>query len=427
MLNRNITMLSGIAIAVSMVIGSGLFALPGLAIESTDPISALLGWIAVILLMPPMIYIFSFLGRKFPLSGGVSLYAAHAFGQWSKGGFSLIICGALAVGMPAFFMVGGAYVSVLFNLNPSFWTIPLAIVLSILSTVMNVTGIYKVVWINQFIVITVLALVFMLTFFSVPVYQNGGDAAISEAVSNYSLDISAVWLAATIVFWAFQGWENLSFGLEEFKNPDRSIPVIFWVSFCFISITYLAFAVAASMFDLAGRSVHGLSGLTVMMGDGFIRTFILTLTVLVLIANANSWVFGASRAFYSAAQQGVMPKALRKITSKKLPLVSLIATLVLYICVMLGMWFFDINAKYAFLLTTQGFIILYGASILAFVKLTSGFFPRVIALTALGSWVFLMHGFGWLIIYPIGLFMIGIILKFKFSESVAEVTGERRT
>lgn len=424
MLNRNITTISGIAIAVSMVIGSGLFALPGLTIESTDPVSAILGWSSVIFLMPPMIYIFSFLGRKFPLSGGVSLYAAHAFGQWSKGGFSLVICGALAVGMPAFFMVGGAYLSELLNLDPSSWTIPLAIVLSILSTAMNAAGINKVGWINQFIVITVLALVFMLIFFSVPVYQDGGDAAISEAVSNYSLDISAVWLAATIVFWAFQGWENLSFGLEEFKNPDRSIPVVFWASFFFISITYFSFAVAATMFDLTGQSVQGLSGLTVMMGDGFIRTIILALTVLVLIANANSWVFGASRAFYSAAQQGVMPNKLSKLNNKKLPLISLLSTLILYICVMVIMWFFDIHAKYAFLLTTQGFIILYGASILAFTKLTSGFFARIIALVALGSWIFLMHGFGWLILYPIALFMVGITLDFKFAKSAAEVTGE---
>lgn len=94
-----------------------------------------------------------------------------------------------------------------------------------------------------------------------------------------------------------------------------------------------------------------------------------------------------------------------------LPFISLLATLALYISIMLCMWLLDIHARYAFLLTTQGFIILYGASILAFYKLTSGFFARIIAIAALCSWSFLMHGFVLLILYPIVLFVIGVCIK----------------
>ncbi len=409
-LKRNISLSTGIAIAISMVIGSGLFALPGLSIEATDPITAFIGWLVVILIMPPMIYIFSFLGRKFPLSGGVTLYASHAFGKWSEGGFSLIICGALAVGMPAFFMVGGAYLAELFYLNPEKWTIPLAIILAISSTFMNIIGINKVGWINKFVVVLILLLLVILIILEFPSY-NSSKILIEKELTEYQINLGMIWLAASIVFWAFQGWENMSFGLEEFDNPDRSIPIVFWGSFSIISIIYIVFALVSTLASLKGGSITGLSGLTELMGEGISRQVILTLTVLVLIANANSWVFGASRAFFSAANQGVMFKKLSNLSDRGLPIVSLISTLVLYILIMVSMWVMNIHAKYAFLLTTQGFIILYGASIISFYKSTQGVPSIVISILAIASWLFLMHGFGMLIIYPISLFLVGITIQ----------------
>ena len=393
-----------------MVIGSGLFALPGLAIEATDPFTAFLGWLSVIALMPPMIHVFSFLGRQFPRAGGIALYASHAFGKWSEGGFSLVICGALAVGMPAFFMVGGAYLAELFNFEPTIWQIPLAIVLAIAATAMNIVGFEKLGWVNKFVVISILGLVVMLIILAFSSY-NIGTQEFGKHVTEYGINIGDIWLAAAIVFWAFQGWENMSFGLEEFKNPNRSIPIVFWSSFAIISIVYIAFALTATLASMAGEDVAGLSGLTSLMGDGSQRQVMLALTVMVLVANANSWVFGASRAFYSAANQGVLPHMLSKLNERSLPHASLLFTLGLYIIVMLLIWFWDVHAKYAFLLTTQGFIILYGASILAFYKLTKGLFARCVALLALIGWLFLMHGFGWLIVYPAALFLIGVFLK----------------
>lgn len=67
MLKRNISITSGIAIAISMVIGSGIFALPGMTISATDPITALLGWLSIIFLMIPLVAIFTYLGQNFLL------------------------------------------------------------------------------------------------------------------------------------------------------------------------------------------------------------------------------------------------------------------------------------------------------------------------------------------------------------------------
>lgn len=297
MLKKNISITAGIAIAISMVVGSGLFALPGLVIEATDPLTAFAGWLLVILLMPPMIHIFAFLGQKFPYVGGITLYASHAVGKWSEGGFSLIICGALAVGMPAFFMVGGAYLAELFTLDVDTWYIPLAIVLALVSTAMNIAGVDKLGWANRFVVISVLVLVIVIaasTFFT----HDLTNIQPSKIPDDFSLNIGGIWLASTIIFWAFQGWENMSFGLEEFEKPERSIPIVFWCSFIFIALVYFVFALTTTLTALTGEDVTGLSGLVPLMGTGLQRQIILTFTVMVLVANANSWIFGASRVFF---------------------------------------------------------------------------------------------------------------------------------
>src|SRR6218665_4006981 len=102
MLKKKITLLSGGAIAISMVVGSGLFGLPGLAISATTPLTSFLGWGLVVLMTPPLIYDFFWFGRQHPSSECISLCASMGLGEWSRPGIMMITCGTLAVGMPAF-------------------------------------------------------------------------------------------------------------------------------------------------------------------------------------------------------------------------------------------------------------------------------------------------------------------------------------
>src|SRR6218665_3282127 len=98
MLKKKITLLSGVAIAISMVVGSGLFGLPGLAISATKPLTVLLGWGLVVLLMLPLFYVVCWLGRQHPCSECISVCASMGLGEWSRPGIMMITCGSLAVG-----------------------------------------------------------------------------------------------------------------------------------------------------------------------------------------------------------------------------------------------------------------------------------------------------------------------------------------
>lgn len=419
MLKKKITLFSGVAIAISMVVGSGLFGLPGLAIRETNPLTALLGWGFIVLLMPSLIYVFSWLGSQHPSSEGISLYASMGLGKWSRPGIMMITCGTLAVGMPAFFLVGGSYIAALLDLDTARWSVPCALLLACVTTAINLRGVEKLGFINKLVVVLVLCVVAYISIRTLPSIPAAFDGVTTSSIST--IPLTQIWLAMSIVFWAFQGWENMTFGFDEIENPKVNIPLVYWISFALVSIIYIVFALAIFAGAQQGLNVSGLSGVAALLPGGIWGRAALVVMVFILVANANSWVFGSSRAFFSAAKLQLLPSSLGALNSKGIPVRMLIAALVTYSLVILTMWYFRIDEHYAFLLTTQGFIILYGGAVLAFMREATRWWQWIIGLLAGASWVFLMQGFGWLILYPISLMIVGVLLRSRHAvvEKVA--------
>lgn len=411
MLKKKITLFNGVAIAISMVVGSGLFGLPGLAIQETNPLTALLGWAFIVVLMPSLIYVFSWLGRQHPSSEGISLYASMGLGKWSRPGIMMITCGTLAVGMPAFFLVGGNYIAALLELDIAQWSVPCALLLAGVTTLVNLRGVEKLGFINKLVVILVLCVVAYISIRTLPSIPAAFDGITVNSLTD--IPLTQIWLAMSIVFWAFQGWENMTFGFDEIENPKINIPLIYWISFALVSVIYIVFALAIFAGARHGLNVSGLSGVAALLPTGIWGRLALVVMVFILVANANSWVFGSSRAFFSAAKLNLLPTELGVVNSKGIPVRMLIAALLTYVLVILTMWHFKINEHYAFLLTTQGFIILYGGAVLAFMREVKQWWQWVIGLLAGASWIFLIQGFGWLILYPIVLMLVGVLLQGK--------------
>ncbi|WP_295460754.1 APC family permease [uncultured Pseudomonas sp.] len=414
---RQISLASGVAIAISMVIGSGLFGLPGLAIQAAGPLNSLIGWAVVVAIMPAMIHIFSYLGRKYPESEGVALYASMGFGTWSKNGILMLTAGTLLIGMPAFFLVGGSYAASLLGLDTSTWSIPLAIAIAILTTLANIFGLKQLGWFNTVAILLIVSVILFVCARSLPYIPQLLEVERwrQPEVGN----ISSIWLAAGIVFWAFQGWENLTFGFGEIKDPDKNIPKIFWISFLVVSVCYLGFAAAIAASAMEGYSVEGLNGLASIVPNGVVGKIMLGLMVIILLANANSWVFGSSRAFYSAAKAGTLPSFLSTTSKDGTPTACLVTALLAYSLIIWAIGHFALSPEIAFLATTQGFIILYGGAILAYTRKTTGLANRLISIIAALGWIFLAQGFGSLMLYSIFWFLAGVGLSLKKKEKPA--------
>lgn len=74
-LQRNLSVFQGIAMAVSLVIGSGMLGLPGLALEAGDIAATSAGWIVTTVASLPFLFILTRLGLRFHSSAGLACYA----------------------------------------------------------------------------------------------------------------------------------------------------------------------------------------------------------------------------------------------------------------------------------------------------------------------------------------------------------------
>ena len=409
-LQRRISLTAGLAIAVPMVVGSGIFGLPGLAIESTDHITAFYAWIVVVCVVAPFIQIFSQLGMRFPDSSGIAGFAAKGLGAWSRPGFTLVACGALAIGMPALFLVGGEYIATVFSVDPAHFRMWFAILIAVVTTLLNVSGIKNATFVNKAVVGIIVLFVMVLVSVKMPSLMHE-SAQLTRDLVRQPPNLAGVSLAASIIFWAFQGWENLSFGLAEFSNPSRTIPRVYWSSFIVVSVGYLTFAWIVSAAHYDGVTVSGLSGLSVFLGSGRVRFVLLMILILILITNANSWVFGASRAFFSAAKSSLLPDFLSKVNRHEVPANCLIVSCVFYCAALVGIESTQVvSVRTAFLLTTVSFIVLYGFSVVTYVVTNHISFLSVsCALLAAAGLAFLIPTFSWLLLYPVLLFGTGTI------------------
>jgi amino acid efflux transporter len=139
-LEKNLSVLQGIAMAVSLVISSGMLGLPGLALEAGGTAATSAGWVLTTIASLPFIFILTRLGLRFRSSAGLARYAQAGVGEWTGAGVVAVLVGTFALGIPALAIIGGAYAQRLFGLEAyhQYW---LAIVVLAVATIVNSRGV----------------------------------------------------------------------------------------------------------------------------------------------------------------------------------------------------------------------------------------------------------------------------------------------
>ena len=405
-LKKTITVGKGLALAVSTVIGSGLLGLPGLALEIGNVYTAAGGWLLISLMLIPLVYIFTYLGMKFTSSAGLAKYAQVSIGNWGSHAVTAVLCGTFVVGIPALALIGGSYAQTVLGLSGNF-IFGIAIGILLLSTLFNSIGFSVVNIVN---IVSMGALVFM----TIIIVLSNGSLFIAGLhvfgkllTGNIHLNYLDLWRTSALLFWAFIGWENLSFNMEEFKNPSRTIPRVYWLSFIIVVALYLALSITSIGAQYTGISTKGASGLTSLVERTHLGTFQIALMIVVITANACAWVMGASRLYYASGKMGILPSFLGKLTNKSIPLNSLLLSFVIYSFVILVAFYSKTSISSLVLVVSQNFIVLYLLSIFAYWKTDKRARKWGISLLSLLSCGFLLSGFSWWIIYPVFLMGIG--------------------
>lgn len=423
-LEKTVTLWRGVVLAILMVIGSGLLGLPGLVADAGTVQEVVFGWLLIILAAMPLIHICAELGKKFPYSGGLFHYARGAVGEWGGYAVTALVCGSFILGEPAVALIGGEYLQHLFNL-PEFGVHLLAFLIITAMTLITVAGVRLVSFFNYAAVAILLFLVAALTFYNYNFFSSGlvysikalfeglsGIAGLNPGItdfgsSNFYPDPYNVWKISALLFWAFLGWENMSFGLGELQNPEKNVKKVFWLSFGITIFIYLMLAVTSIGADADGIPLSGASGLVELVKFTPPGNLLIWLMGIVIIANVTCWNFASSRLVYSSGKEEVLPAYLGKISKQGQPMASILSMYVVFVLVLLGTYVFDISVSSLLMLVNQNFLFLYGFILLSYWKTETGWRLWVCSGLSLLSLSFLVSGFTWKILYSVALTGIG--------------------
>ena len=407
-LRQTITLWRGLGLAVTMVVGSGLLGLPGIALQEGGTQSAALGWVLTSAAMAPLVYVFATLGRRFTSAAGLSRYVQEGIGEWAGDAVIVVLCGSFAIGIPGLALIGGAYGRELLDTGEaSIWLFALVILGSM--TALNLLGVRTAGTVNVAAIVALVGLVVAIVLARLGDFGSG-VAVLGDAVSGTSaVTYSDVWRVSALLVWVFIGWENLSFGLEEFVDPDRNIPRVYWLSYALVVGVYLALAFTAIGATEAGLNVGGASGVSALVEDFPFESVIVAVMVLIIVANASAWVFGASRLIFAAGRDGILPSYLSMLDKSGVPWASLISLFALYAVLTMASGLGWLSLSTIILLISQNFILLYLLTIFAYWKIESGWRRWVVTFGVLVSCGFLLSGFGILALYTVSLFTLGCL------------------
>jgi amino acid efflux transporter len=402
-LAKTLTLPQAIGLAITMVVGSGLLALPGLAYQEAGA-AAIYAWIISTLVTAPFLVIFANLGARLPGAGGIAGFIQSAYSRRASIPTEFLLLGTFVVGGPAMVITGGHYFAAAFGMSASGVIIGGLLVLLFAGTINylgarisgRVQQILAIVLVLMLAAIAIVALLF-------GTKQGTGIAPVSEWASAIP--------SIGLVFFAFVGWEMMSFTTEEFRNPRRDFPITLAISFVIVAVLYTLIAAAVQVvLPLADESLVS-APIAALLGSTFGATsqqVVAFIGLILILANFTSGMWAASRLVFSSAREGLLPAALSRVDARtQTPRAAIIAMFLSFVPILLVYLAGGVSQGLLFQLAGVNFFTLYALSVIAYIKLAENRRARIFGLLAMALVVAVMYSFGSLLLFPLVLLGAG--------------------
>jgi len=405
-LKKTLGLFTSVGLAITMVVGSGLLILPGLAYQKVGA-AAIYAWGISALISIPLLIVFARLGAEIPGAGGVAGFMQAAFSRRAGAATEILILGTIPGGA-AIAITGGKYLKALFDGNLDLEILGCFSILLVGGTVNyfggKVSG--KIQQVLAFILVALLSLVAVASIAL-------GDTSAGQGIAPFVQALDSM-PAVGLVFFAFVGWELMSFTTEEFKNPKRDFPLMVASSFLIVVVLYILVAFAIQL--VLPRSHPEISNtpiaamLATVIGKLGSR-FISVLGVLIVVANFISVVWAFSRLSFSSAREGLLPSALaRTQTDAKIPRNAIIACILAFGAVALMHYVGLVSQSLLFELAGISFFMSYVLAVAAYIKRVSQIGPKIFGIGTFVGVFLVFINFGTTIIYPIALYALGLAI-----------------
>ncbi|MCB1567674.1 MAG: amino acid permease, partial [Xanthomonadales bacterium] len=347
-LRRTLTATQLIMLGIGAVIGAGIFVLTGTAAANHAGPALMLSFVfaGVACALAGMCY--AEFSSMLPVSGSAYSYSYATLGEFVAWfiGWNLVLeylfaASTVAVGWSGYF---NEMLELISGWTGSSWTLPASLAsapftfkegsLVTTGTLINLpaiaiilavsylcyVGIKQSAIVNSVIVaikVTVILLVIAFAFRYINPDNWVPFIPESEGPGRFGWD--GVMRAATVVFFAYIGFDAVSTAAGEAKNPQRDMPIGILGSLILCTVLYIA--MAATLTGIADyRTLDTPEPVATALANYPSLDWLRTLVVIGAITGLSSVILvmlmGQPRIFYSMAQDGLMPKMFAKVHRK---------------------------------------------------------------------------------------------------------------
>lgn len=415
-LNQELSLLQGIGLLSTSLLGTGIFIVPALAATSAGQAS-LWAWLILIVLVLPVAFTFAQLGRRFPHAGGAPHLIGRAFGARMERVSALLFLAVLPVGLPAALNIASGFWQALFELNSSQLLMvelgTLGLILLLGQRPAKASGM-----IQSAIALAIIATVGF-------IWWSGDLPRSTQPLLPSDSDWSLIPVALGVMFWCFVGIEAFTHMGEEFKNPQRDFPIALLLGVLLAGLVYWACSVAVLSFNAYGDVNSDATSLPRMLdllaGDKA-RWLSAIIGYLACFASMNVYIQGFSRLIWSLADEQKLPVSLAQRNRHGVPNRALLLVVVICaVCATLA-WSLSVSIDQLIRYANGNFILIYLMSMAAGWCLLKGIWRWLAGLsTLLCATVLVFLGLD--ASYALGLLCVLVIID-KLSSKRATVLAQ---
>ena len=306
--SKKIGVLSTAAIGIGGMVGGGIFAVLGTAVELAQggtPVAFLIAGLIALLTS----YAYARLSATFPSAGGTVVFIDRAFGVdlWT-GAVNLILYLSYLVTIGLYANAFGSYAATFFgvgsesNLLLKHSLISIAI---IVPAVLNLFGADLLAKVETLVVAAKLLLLAVVVAAGFP-YVSWD----SFALANWSSPLTLV-TGGMVIFVAYEGFELIANAGEDVKDPERTLPRAYYLCVISVIVLYVLVAIVTvgslSQETIAGAKDYALAEAAKpgLGAAGF--TAVAIAAVMATFSAINATIYGNARLGYALAKDGELP------------------------------------------------------------------------------------------------------------------------
>jgi uncharacterized protein len=305
---------STLSIGIGGMVGGGIFAVTGLAVELTHG-AAPLAFVVAGLVALLSAYSYWKLTLAFPSEGGTVEFLNRGYGTGVlTGALNILLCLSYVVLLSIYAYAFGSYAARLCGFSDlNFWRHAILSGVVVVLAFINFIGPELVLRSEN--IFNAGKLVLLAVFVVVGLATPMPHAALLEP-SAYGVSFGGIFCGAMIIFLNYEGFELIANAVKEVKDPEKTIPIAFLGGVASVIVIYVLIAIVTvghvAPSEIAAHSTYALSE-AAKQSMGKTGSVMVAVAALLATSSAiNATFYGSGRLTYIIAKSGELPHELER-------------------------------------------------------------------------------------------------------------------